>query len=97
MLVPPVVSKMGRTTRQRLGSKYCADRRILVSVALALVLVAGVIFGVRLVPPVRTVRSDARPVESIVAPLAENVRPCTVLDVECSSIDALPRYVKPGA
>jgi hypothetical protein len=71
MLVPPVVSKMGRTTRQRLGSKYCADRRILVSVALALVLVAGVIFGVRLVPPVRTVRSDARPVESIVAPTSD--------------------------
>jgi hypothetical protein len=71
MLVPPVVSKMGRTTRQRLGSKYCADRRILVSVALALVLVAGVIFGVRLVPPVRTVRSDARPVESIAAPTSD--------------------------
>jgi hypothetical protein len=71
MLVPPVVSKMGRTTRQRLGSKYCADRRILVSVALALVLVAGVIFGVRLVPPVRTVRSDARPVESVVAPTSD--------------------------
>jgi hypothetical protein len=71
MLVPPVVSKMGRTTRGRLRSKYCADRRILVSVALALVLVAGVIFGVRLVPPVRTVRSDARPVESIVAPTSD--------------------------
>jgi hypothetical protein len=42
-----------------------------VSVALALVLVAGVIFGVRLVPPVRTVRSDARPVESIVAPTSD--------------------------
>jgi hypothetical protein len=36
-----------------------------------LVLVAGVIFGVRLVPPVRTVRSDARPVESIVAPTGD--------------------------
>ena len=71
MLVPPVVSKMGRTTRQRLGSKYCADRRILVSVALALMLVAGVIFGVRLVPSVRIVRSDARPVESIVAPTSD--------------------------
>jgi hypothetical protein len=68
MLVPPVVSKTGRTTRQRLGSKYCADWRILLSVALALVLVAGVIFGVRPAPPARTVRSDARPIESIVTP-----------------------------
>jgi hypothetical protein len=39
--------------------------------ALALVLVAGVIFGVRLAPPARAVRSDARPVESIVAPASD--------------------------
>jgi hypothetical protein len=71
MLVPPVVSKTGRTTRQPLRRKYCADWRILLSMALALVLVAGVIFGVRLAPPARAVRSDARPVESIVAPASD--------------------------
>jgi hypothetical protein len=38
---------------------------------LALVLVAGVIFGVRLAPPARTVRGDARPVESIAAPTSD--------------------------
>jgi hypothetical protein len=36
-----------------------------------LVLVAGVIFGVRLAPPARTVRGDARPVESIAAPTSD--------------------------
>ena len=41
------------------------------SVALALVLVVGVIFGIRLAPPARTVRSHARAVESIVAPTSD--------------------------
>jgi hypothetical protein len=71
MLVPPAVLKTGRTTRQHLRSKYCADRRILLSVALALVLVVGVIFGIRFAPPALTVRSDARAVESIVAPTSD--------------------------
>jgi len=71
MLVPPVVSKTGRTARQHSRSKYCADGRILLPVALALVLVVGVIFGIRLAPPARTVRSDARPIESIVTPANE--------------------------
>jgi hypothetical protein len=68
MLVPPVVSKTERTTRQRLRSKYCADRRILLSAALAFVLVAVAIFAVRLVLPARAVRSDARPAENVVDP-----------------------------
>jgi len=72
MLVPPVVSKAAQTTRQRLRSKYCADWRILLSVGLALLLVAGVILGVRLAPPARAVRSDARPVESLVAPVSDH-------------------------
>jgi len=36
-----------------------------------LVLVVSVIFGIRLAPPARTVRSDARAVESIVAPTSD--------------------------
>jgi hypothetical protein len=41
------------------------------SVVVALALVAGVIFGVRLAPSARAVRSDARPVESIIAPASD--------------------------
>ena len=72
MLVPPVVSKIGQTTRQRLRSKYSADWRILLSVGLALLLVAGVILGVRLALPARAVRSDAKPVESLAAPVSDH-------------------------
>jgi hypothetical protein len=68
MLVPPVVSKTGQPTRQRLRRAYCTDWRILVSVGLALLLVAGVICLLRLGPAVRT---DAKPVESIVAPASD--------------------------
>lgn len=67
MLVPPAVSKTGRTTRRRLRGKYCADWRILLLVGLASVLVVAFICGVRLAPPARPVRSDAKPVDSIVA------------------------------
>ena len=72
MLIPPVVSNAGQTTRQRLGSKYCADWRILLPAGLALLLVAGVILCVRLAPPGRAVQSDARPVESLVAPVSDH-------------------------
>jgi hypothetical protein len=71
MLVPPVVSKTERTTRRRLRSKYCADRRILLSAALAFVLVAVAILAVRLVLPAGAVRSHARPVENVVAPAGD--------------------------
>ena len=37
-----------------------------------MLLVAGVILGVRLASPARAVRSDARPVESLVAPVSDH-------------------------
>jgi hypothetical protein len=65
MLVPPVIYK-----NRRLG-KYFSDWRVLLSVGLALLLVAGVICGLRLTPPARAVRSDTKRVESSVAPASD--------------------------
>jgi hypothetical protein len=41
-------------------------------VGLALLVVVGVILGVRLAPTARAVRSDARPIESLVAPVVDD-------------------------